>query len=525
MTEAPVVSESPRGDRTLAEILADGYEVVGAEAGESSYIVVAPKKLAVSQVTSGEMREIGSTSPSPFTSWTRQEYNPQLMGLRGLQKYDEMRRSDATTRSTLRMAKTPVLSARWFVEPASDSKRDQNAADFIWKCFTDYMSVSWPQLLTECLLMLDFGYYMFEKVYDVRVIDGKRRVVWKKLAPRHPMDVKEWHYDENGGPDRVVMYAPKAQLAGLQGGFVQTSMDEVTIPIDKLLVFTFDKEAGNIEGVSLLRSAFKHWYYKDTLYKIDAIQKERHGIGVPIIKLPPNFTDRDKVLADELGRNLRTNERAHVVLPPNWELEFAQLNGNPVNALESIEHHDRAIEKNILAAWLGSTNATKEEDQTMFLKATRFIADIVVDVFNKYAIPQLCDFNFGTMRTGYPKLKARRIGEQVDWRTMSFALRNFIGAGAVTPDDPLEALIREEMDLPRMDPETARDTPSPQGPEEEQDEEEETDDEDGRAEGDARRRKAPPLRPAGPPRVGPPRQTRPNANPPRGTGGQDRSGG
>lgn len=531
MTEAPVVSNGPRGDRTLDEILADGYEVVGAHSptsGEegSAYILVAPTQLAVSSVSSLETRELGSTSPSPFTSWTRQEYNRALTGLKGLQKYDEMRRSDATVRSTLRMIKTPVLAARWYMEPASDSKRDKNAAEFVWKCFKDYMSTSLPQLLTECLLMIDFGYYMFEKVYEVRIIEGKRRVVWKKLAPRHPMDVKEWQFDENGGPEKVVMYANKANLTGFQGGFIQTFVDETVIPIEKLLVFTFDKEAGNIEGIPVLRSAFKHWYYKDTLYKIDAIQKERHGIGVPIIKLPPNFTDSDKRLADELGRNLRTNERAHVVLPPNWEIEFAKLNGNLVNAMESIEHHDRAIEKNILAAFLSSTNATKEEDQTMFLKATRFIADIVTDVFNKYAIPQLCDFNFGTMRTGYPQLRARRIGEQADWRTMSFAVRNLVGAGVITPDDPLEALLRDEMDLPKMDPETARDTPTPQDPNggEPEDGEEETDD-DGRAEGDAKRRKAPPLRPAGPARVGPPRQTKPNANPPRGTGGQDRSGG
>lgn len=514
----PVAFEPPEERRTLSDILADGYDIVGVhhEPFGDAFIVVGPKddvakQFAVSRPTSSDMLEMGSAAPSPWTGWTRQEYNRDLQGLKGLEKYDQMRRSDATVRSSLRVAKTPVLAARWYVEPASDSKRDKNVADFVWKCFTEYMSISFPQLVTEAMLMLDFGYYMFEKVYESRVVDGKTRIIWKKLAPRHPMDVKEWHYDSNGGPLAVTMYAPSAveMMTGLQDGVMQGPVSqEVTIPISKLVVFTFDKEAGNVEGVSLLRSAYKHWYYKDNLYKIDAIQKERHGIGVPIIKLPPNFTRQDKELANELGRNLRTNERAHVVLPPNWEIVFAKLEGQPVDAMKSAEHHDTLIQTNILASFLKPTVTTQEEDQAIFLKATRFIADIITGTFNAYCIPQLVDFNFGRMRSGYPQLKARRIGENADWRTMSFAIRNLIGAKAIIPDDPLEDLLREEMDLPRADPETARETDTPQGPDDPEDKIGDT---------------SPPS--AGKARVGPPRQTKPSAKPPSPNAGRDRSGG
>jgi hypothetical protein len=337
-----------------------------------------------------------------------------------------------------------VLAARWFIEPASDKTADVNAADFIWKCLTRYMTISFTQVLTEALLMADFGYYMFEKVYDIRIIGGQPRIVWKKLAPRHPMDVVRWFYDENGGPAGAEMYPPEALALS----------ENILIPIQKLCVFTFDREAGNIEGISVLRSAYKHWYYKEQLYKIDAIQKERHGIGIPVVKLPLNWTDKDKLAADELGRNLRTNERAHVVLPPNWELIFAKMEGHPVDALKSIDHHDSRIRENVLGGFLGDKSPTKEEDQTMFLKAARFIADIVCDTFNIYAIPQLIDYNFS--RVGYPRLRARRIGETEDQRTLSFTVRNLIGAGAIIPDETLEKHLREELDLPAADMETRR---------------------------------------------------------------------
>src|SRR5690606_32279780 len=147
-------------------------------------------------VTAKELgREIGSSSPSPWTSFNRQEYNPSLMGIRGLEAYDRMRKSDGTVRGTLRSIKTPALSGRWFVEPASDSDLDKEIAKFIWCNLTEYMSISWPQVLTEALLMCDFGYYMFEKVWENRVIEGELRTVLAKLGPRHPMDVQEWIFD------------------------------------------------------------------------------------------------------------------------------------------------------------------------------------------------------------------------------------------------------------------------------------------------------------------------------------------
>jgi hypothetical protein len=481
----------PKGTITLDDVL-DKYDVVDvaydpeAEGGGKSYIVVtdkgyAPglfgeyynargelstphsaegkllaernggvKQFAIREGALGNLGEIGSSSPSPFTSFTRQEYNPELQGLLGLKKYDRMRRSDGTVRKTLREVKTPVLAARWFVEAAGDTNADKQAADLVWKNLTEFMTISFTQVLTEALLMMEFGYYMFEKVWDIRIIDGQPRMIWKKLAPRHPMDVAEWHYDPNGGPLAVELYPPSADVF----------QDNIVIPIDKMLVFSFDREAGNIEGISILRSAYKHWYYKEQLYKIDAIQKERHGIGIPIIKLPPNWNDSDRRLAEELGRNVRTNERAHIVLPPQWDFMFAKVEGNAVDVLKSIDHHDREIEKNILAP----EKQGKSEDYDMFFKGTRYVADIVTDAFNLYGIPQLVDYNFFRGLSGYPKLRARRIGEQNDWRTMSFAIRNLVGAGVLTPDEKLEEFVRNEMDLPKVDMDTRREVATPQVP-------------------------------------------------------------
>ena len=446
----PVVSEK-EGTASLREVM-ENYDLVEVK---DDYLIVVEKakKLADPTTLGADTRELGSSSPSPFTSWSCMEYNTDLQGLQGLEKYDRMRKSDGTIRGILRLIKTPVLAGRWFVQAASEDQADLDIAEFVEDCLWEYLGTSWPQFLTEALMMCEFGYYMFEKVWEYRMVDGVLRLTLAKLAPRHPMDVKQWHFDANGGPAGVEFWP--FDLYG--------SYQEVVIPISKMLVFTFDQEAGNIEGISVLRSVYKHWYYKEQLYKIDAIQKERHGIGIPVIQLPIGFSPQDKIVANELGRNLRSNERAHIVLPPNWNLIFAKLEGHVVDSVKSIEHHNEMIRESVLAGFLMAKGRSRaDEDHILFMKSTRFIADIICSTINQYLIPDLVHMNFG-MDVELPELKVRRIGEQADWRTLSFAIRNFVGSGIIIPDDKLEVQIREELDLPAPDLSSQRIQATPQG--------------------------------------------------------------
>lgn len=446
-------------DRGAAGGGAFGLSENGIQSGDldqGMQLSTGPRRAAVPFYSQSEgFRELGYTSPSPFTSWTREEWNPKLRDKLGLREYYKMKRQDGIVRGALRLLKTPIQAGRWFIKPGSQSTRDKNIADFVAKNLFEDLNVTWANLLGDILLMCEYGYMAFEKVYTK---NEQGQIVLQKLAPRHPLDIREWVYDREGGPDGIYMEPTEMT------GFDKTP-EQLFIPIRKMAVFSMEPEAGDLSGISVLRSAYKHYYYKDTLYKIDAIQKERHGIGIPVIKLPPGFSPQDRALADQLGRNLRTNERAHIVLPPNWELIFAILEGQPVSCIESINHHNMQIMANILAPFLEDSSVDPKSTD-MFLKSTRYIGMSIVDIFNKFIIPELVDINFtiGPKRQ-YPRLSVRRVGEQEDLRTMSFTFRNFVGAGAITPDDKLEDFLREELDLPVRDPETSRIVPgAPQDP-------------------------------------------------------------
>jgi hypothetical protein len=497
--------------------LVERFDVVSADVGNqllgwSPHIVMAQRSTALAGDPNIDpamsIQELGFASMSPWTAWTRNENVPELRDKQGIRKWYDLKRNDGAIRGTLRQLKTPIQAAHWFVDPASDSPLDKNIAKFVESCLFDDLNVDWSQVLDDVLLMFEYGYMVLEKVYKFNR-DG--RLILRKLAPRHPLDIQSWVFDDRGGPAGIVMepFVPFTNsFQSFQSGMPQVSMGQF-IPIRKLAVFSLEPEAGDLRGISVLRSAYKHWYYKDTMYKIDAIQKERHGIGVPVIVLPPGFTEGDKALADQLGRNLRTNERAHIVIPSNWQIMFAKLEGQPVSALESIDHHNDQIKMNILAPFMDDSNAS-DQSVNMFFKSVRYLAMSVANIFNKHIIQQLVDLNFN--RGKYPKLRARRIGEWDDLRTLSFAIRNFVGSGLITPDDKLEASLREEADLPPMDKATARPIVAPQMP---------NDPNNPDNSGDANKPGAPK-----PGRAGLPRQTpKASAAPPRSNAGRDSSGG
>src|SRR6185295_7226987 len=251
------------------------------------------------------------------------------------------------------------------------------------------------------------------------------------------------NYDDNGGPIEILQQAIQAD----------GQSKEVKIPIEKAMVFTFDKSGGNLEGESILRSAYPHWYYKDILYRIDAIQKERHGIGVPDIELGPGHTPQDRKIAHELGANLRTNESSYIVRTNRMTVGFAELSGNLVNALESANHHDNMIMKNIMVQFLnlgiegsGGGRATGATAADMFLKAMKYLANLICEYFNQYLIPNLVAYNFETDQ--FPKMKVRNIGEAKDVQMWTAGIANMVKSGAITMDLETEQWFRNVLDIP-----------------------------------------------------------------------------
>jgi len=364
--------------------------------------------------------------------------------------YEEMANSDAAVDVSLRAAKTPVMGADWFVEPFSDNPIDLDIAEFVEFNLLNGTNAPFLLILEDVLRMYEFGFSVIEKVYEEREWSPKRTganrrkyTMLRKLAPRPTPTIKEIKYDNNGGPVSIIQGAVQADNKPVN----------VEIPIEKLIIFSNNKKGGNIEGKSILRTAYRHWFFKSNLYNIDGIQKERHGMGFPTIQLKPGYKTTDKDAAFELVRNIRTNEHGGAVLPPNWELKFLELPGQPVNVMQSIEHHNGGIMLNTMSQFMmlglegtGGGRATSGAHQDMFNKSLRYVANLIADDFNLYCIPYLVGYNFDTDH--FPRLRVRNIGETKDLQQWASAISNLFAQSGITPDFETEQWIRTVIDAP-----------------------------------------------------------------------------
>lgn len=369
-----------------------------------------------------------------------------------LQTYKKMMRGDVSVRSSLRVGKSSILGAEFYVDAYSPDLEDQIVGEFVNDNLFYGGNIPWTKTLEGIVRFLENGFSVFEDVWELREwaprlsspgANRKKYTMLRKLAERPARTIKEFTYDENGGLNSVTQNAIGAD----------NRVKEVEIPIAKCIVFTFEGD-GNIEGESILRAAHRNWYYKDKLYTIDAIQKERHGIGVPEVEVLPGATKKDKAFAEELASNLRTNERAHIVRPSTLQVGFAELKGQPVNALESALHHDNQIMKNILTQFInlgldqsGGGRATGATAFDAFMKAMRYVANMICDYNNMFLIPKLVAYNFPTNR--FPKLCVRNVGETKDMQAWSSMVKNLLESQGITPDMPTEQYLRKIADMPQ----------------------------------------------------------------------------
>lgn len=365
--------------------------------------------------------------------------------------YDRMTNNDATVDVALRAAKVPVMGAEFFMEAFDEKEINQDINEFVSFNLLEGTNEPWLLTVENILRMYEDGSSVFEPVWELGTwtprrtgANAKRYTMLRKLGYRPASTIKEFKYDDNGGPAGVTHLAIRAD--GKQ--------QEEKIDIEKLVIFTLNKRGGNLEGKSLLRTAYKHWYYKDNLYKIDAIQKERHALGVPIIKMLGGYSAEDVAMAWEMVTNMRTNEKAGAVLPPGFEFEFAQLGGAPVNVMPSIDHHDSHILLNVMTQFLvmgimaegGGGRATGGTQLDMFQKSLKYVANMMCEVMNLYIVPKIVGYNFKT--TEFPKMRVRNVGESKDLQMFASAWSNLAAQNLITMDYETEQHIRKIIDFP-----------------------------------------------------------------------------
>lgn len=274
----------------------------------ASYSQMQPTKVATKSKKTDSLNAFGGAGTYLVNGFLEDEFNSKLKGSEGVRKYDEMRRTDAQINAVLSAMELPIRSTRWYIEPSQNADGETGdaewqVADFVEKALFQDMEQTWDDTLREILTMLPFGFSILEKVYKV----NGDKITIKKLGYRKQSSIQKWETQD--GAAGVTQYL----ITPLIDDDAQAQV--VSIPADKLLIFSYRREGDNYAGISVLRSAYKHWYIKDKLYKFDAVRHERQSVGIPVITLPEGATQEDKDEALRIVSNIRSTEQTGVVLP------------------------------------------------------------------------------------------------------------------------------------------------------------------------------------------------------------------
>lgn len=430
--------------------------------------------------------DIGSYGLRQYSGWIREEYLPQLMGRQAITMWREMMDNSSIIGSMLFAITQAMRKVEWRVETPDDraeSKREQEFADSLRLD----MSHTWEDFVAEALSMLPFGFSAHEIVYKRRMgLEPTRstdasgpdfqsipsseyndgRIGWRRLPIRSQDTILKWFFDLNG------------QIKGLtQQPWIGTLID---IPIEKLLLFRPTLHKNNPEGRSILRTAYRDYYYVKRMEEMESVLFERMA-GFPVIYAPMQLLDAAKtdpnsaatlLALKSIVTNARINEQMGIVLPSDtyrdadgktsavkmysFELLTPQHGRGQVDIDKVITRHQVNMLMTVLCDFIQmghevrGTNNLGTMKVDMFYNAIEGYLDAIAAVMNRYALPRIWKLNaldYATMPQYKPDMPQR-----LDLDGLGNFIKNIAQSGMpLFPDDELEGYLRDAAGLPEVD--------------------------------------------------------------------------
>lgn len=439
-------------------------------------------------------KQLGTTGLKRYGPYVYEEFLPELRWPWAGKIYQEMADNDPVIGAILYLAEMLIRGTTWSVTPASTSQADVEAAEFLESCMHD-MDTSWANLISEILSMLTYGFSFHEIVYKVRrgpdeVSPRYRskhtdaRIGWRRLPIRSQNSLHEWEFNKDGDVTAFVQMA-------------EPDFKIVRIPMTKGLLFRTRISRDNPEGKSLLRNAYRPWFFKKHFEEIEGIGIERDLAGFPVLEAPENmdlWNDQDermvalKARAEELVSSVRRDSEEGILLPFGWKLTLLSSGSSrQINIGETIDRYDNRIAITMLSdiILIGNNKAGSfalaDTKQSMLAAALQAQLQNIADVFNDKAVPDLFHYNNFPNITGFPKITPGQI-QTPSLKELALVLRA-MGLN-IAGDMKLQNYLRHILGMPDLDQETFDKVYRDQGSKQSTDEDPEDSEEDTTGEDD-----------------------------------------
>lgn len=416
---------------------------------------------------SNDSKEIGRVGQRRYGGIFYEEFLSELRGRKGAEVFTEMSNNDETIGAILFAIEMLVRQASWNVEPGGSTAKDREAAEFVKSCMDD-MQQTWIDTISEILSFLTYGWSFHEIVYKRRMGRTKDNrtsskyddglIGWMKLPIRSQETLYQWEYDDQDNLIGMTQMPPP-------------DFGLITIPMNKAMLFRTRSRKDNPEGRSILRTAYRSWYFKRRIQEIEGIGIERDLAGLPVITTPEGMDIWDKDDEDmnairagleAMVKNIRRDSTEGLVLPFGYTFELTSTGGSRQFDTNSIiARYDTKISQTVLADFiqLGHESvgsfALSSDKTNLFSMAICAFLDIICQTFNSQGIPALIDINGDHFAgvTDYPRLTHGDI-EDVDLATVATFIKDMTSIGVIIPDESLEDYVRQLGKLPRRTTDT-----------------------------------------------------------------------
>ena len=413
-------------------------------------------------------KELGRTGLIEYSGHVYEEQMRQLASyVIRTRIYREMSDNDSVIGAMLFAIQMLIRQCEWRVQPGGNSQADMQAKAFLEECMKD-MSSSWADIISEILSFLIYGWSFHEIVYKRRL--GENRdptknsryndglIGWRKMPIRAQETLWTWIFDNEGGIQAMRQQPPPDYQFRV-------------IPIEKALLFRTSIRKNNPEGQSILRTAYRTWYFKKRIETYEAIGVERELAGYPVVYVPAEWTDVNATQGEkdaynamkQLVTNIRRDEQEGAILPAIYDDQNNQLvrlelltSGGRRNFDTNviINRLDQRLAMTVMADFVLLGTATDNgsyalsSDKTrMFSMAIKAWLDMIGAVFNRHAIPRLFAMNNIKLEK-LPEIVHSDI-ETPDLNELGNYIQKLSGAGMpLFPDAELENYIKAAANLP-----------------------------------------------------------------------------
>jgi hypothetical protein len=330
--------------------------------------------------------------------------------------YDKML-MDPQIKSGYELIRMFLLSRKVIINPASEDEQDVEIANSL-EVALDNMKYPMRKVRNDMYSAIVYGYSVSELVWGMD--DKTEQITMERIRPI-PIDTIEhcFRYDDMGDVETVIQTVDE---------------EEIEIPADKCLIYTYDETFGNRYGTSILDGVYDNWYMKQKILSWWNVFLQKHeGPTLAGFMENPMFKDEFRDQLDEIREG-----RANITAGINDRIEVIESSHRGEGFKDAIDYHDVMIfrKMNIGTMILGQQDGAGAyaQSQTQFDTLSIFLDGIHDDIATELQmkINELVDMNWNV--EDYPTIGFETF-EEKDLLGLLKAIEPLIRDMAVDPND------------------------------------------------------------------------------------------